>query len=72
MTADVQPSAKAGGPSSQTHRVVLVFSDIEGSTPLWERAPEAMEASLDLHNATLRGLIAKHDPLLPCLPGGTP
>ncbi len=61
MTADVQPSAKARGPRSQTHRVVLVFSDIEGSTPLWERAPEAMEASLDLHNATLRGLIEEHE-----------
>ncbi len=47
-------------PDSRTRRVVLAFTDIEGSTPLWERAPEAMEAGLGLHNAALRGLIAEY------------
>ena len=41
-------------------KVVLVFTDIEGSTPMWERVPEAMESGLKLHNDLLRRLIAEH------------
>jgi class 3 adenylate cyclase/tetratricopeptide (TPR) repeat protein len=41
--------------------VVVVFTDIEGSTPLWEAAPSAMRLALAMHDATLRELLARHD-----------
>ncbi|HEU0115263.1 MAG TPA: adenylate/guanylate cyclase domain-containing protein, partial [Thermomicrobiales bacterium] len=35
----------------------FLFTDIEGSTRLWERQPRAMAAALALHDALLRGAI---------------
>eukprot|EP01063_Lacrimia_lanifica_P005498 TRINITY_DN13273_c0_g1_i1.p1 TRINITY_DN13273_c0_g1~~TRINITY_DN13273_c0_g1_i1.p1 ORF type:complete len:1391 (+),score=436.06 TRINITY_DN13273_c0_g1_i1:77-4174(+) len=32
----------------------LVFTDVQSSTSLWEREPEAMQQALDLHNKLLR------------------
>jgi class 3 adenylate cyclase len=40
--------------------VTFLFTDIEGSTPLWERDPGAMRQSLDLHNAILNDTIRSH------------
>ena len=37
--------------------VTFLFTDIEGSTPLWERAPAAMEAALEVHNGVLQSAI---------------
>jgi class 3 adenylate cyclase len=37
-----------------------VFTDIEGSTGLWEAAPEAMCAALARHDAVVRGAIEAH------------
>ena len=34
--------------------VTFLFTDIEGSTPLWERAPEKMAEALQTHNQALR------------------
>lgn len=36
----------------------LALTDIEGSTALWEREPERMDAVLDLHNQVMRSAIA--------------
>jgi predicted ATPase/class 3 adenylate cyclase len=36
---------------------VFLFTDIEGSTGLWERFPESMKSSLDRHDAILRGAV---------------
>lgn len=41
-------------------RVTLVFTDVQGSTTLWETVPDAMREALDLHNELFRRLIAKH------------
>jgi predicted ATPase/class 3 adenylate cyclase len=41
--------------------VTFLFTDIEGSTPLWERDPDAMRQSLMLHNAILEDAIAMHN-----------
>lgn len=38
--------------------VTFVFGDIEGSTALWERDPEAMRISLEAHDALIRGAVA--------------
>jgi hypothetical protein len=35
----------------------VLFTDIEGSTPLWESMPQAMKAALARHNAILRQAI---------------
>jgi predicted ATPase/class 3 adenylate cyclase len=40
--------------------VTFLFTDIEGSTSLWESAPEAMRAALERHDALLRGAINAH------------
>lgn len=40
--------------------VTFLFTDIEGSTPLWERNPEAMKFALARHNAILRQAIESH------------
>ena len=36
----------------------FLFTDIEGSTQRWERAPEAMRSALPRHDALLRSEIA--------------
>ena len=38
----------------------FLFTDIEGSTPLWDRHPAAMRAATERHNALLRGAILAH------------
>lgn len=40
--------------------VTLVFTDVQGSTSLWDHHTEAMRAALDVHNLLLRGLVAEH------------
>jgi class 3 adenylate cyclase len=43
--------------SPPTGTVTFLFTDIEGSTKLWERHPEAMQAALARHDEILRGAI---------------
>ncbi len=43
-----------------TGTVTFLFTDIEGSTTLWERNPAAMKASLARHHAILRRAIEGH------------
>ena len=40
--------------------VTFLFTDLEGSTRLWEEQPEAMTAALARHDAILRAAIASH------------
>ncbi len=40
--------------------LTFLFTDIEGSTRLWEAHPEAMRAALDLHDLALGEAIAEH------------
>jgi predicted ATPase/class 3 adenylate cyclase len=46
------------GPSGT---VTFLFTDIEGSTRLWESAPEAMRVALARHEEIVRGAIESHD-----------
>src|SRR5713226_4127885 len=41
--------------------VTFLFTDIEGSTPLWEREPERMRPALAHHHAILRQAVAAHN-----------
>ena len=40
-----------------TGTVTFLFTDIEGSTRLWEQSPQAMRLALARHDALLRGTI---------------
>jgi len=42
-----------------TGTVALVFTDIEGSTRLWERCGDAMRDALDLHDRLMRELLSR-------------
>jgi class 3 adenylate cyclase len=41
--------------------VTFLFTDIEGSTRLWEADPDAMRQALAVHDETLRSAIESHD-----------
>ena len=43
-----------------TGEVCLLFTDVEGSTQLWEASPRAMADALALHNRLLRALLVVH------------
>jgi predicted ATPase/class 3 adenylate cyclase/Tfp pilus assembly protein PilF len=45
--------------AAPTGPVTLVFTDVQGSTELWERAADTMRPALELHNALLRALIVE-------------
>jgi TolB-like protein/class 3 adenylate cyclase/Tfp pilus assembly protein PilF len=47
--------------NAPTGTVTLLFTDIEGSTRLWEAAPAAMRAALARHDQLLRHCIDDHD-----------
>src|SRR5881397_1934189 len=47
-------------PDLPSGTVTFLFTDIEGSTRLWEQHPEAMEAALARHDALLRTAIEAH------------
>ncbi len=40
--------------------VTFLFTDIEGSTTLWEQKPDAMQVALARHDALLREVIESH------------
>src|SRR6187551_1259741 len=40
--------------------LTFLFTDIEGSTQLWEKYPEAMKLALAWHDETLRHIIEAH------------
>lgn len=47
-----------------TGTVTILFTDIEGSTPLWERASQAMQAAIALHHAILRQAISANQGMI--------
>ena len=40
--------------------VTFLFTDIEGSTQLWQTAPEAMPMALERHDAVVRSAVQRH------------
>src|SRR6266545_1609119 len=54
-----EPTAGAST-SLPTGTVTFLFTDIEGSTMLWEQHPQAMRAALARHDAILRQAVALH------------
>ncbi|HXW81378.1 MAG TPA: adenylate/guanylate cyclase domain-containing protein, partial [Acidimicrobiales bacterium] len=52
------------GVETPSGTVTFLFTDIEGSTRLWEEDRNAMAQSLERHDEILRGAIANHDGLV--------
>src|ERR1700716_875188 len=46
-------------PQGPTGTVTFLFSDLEGSTRLWEQHPEAMRPALARHDGILRDAVAE-------------
>ncbi|MBF0546342.1 MAG: AAA family ATPase [Candidatus Riflebacteria bacterium] len=46
--------------NTPTGIIALIFTDVEGSTALWEQIPDAMRESLRLHDECLRRLLVTH------------
>ncbi len=63
-TGAPQPSRAGPGGPGETQlpagTVTFLFTDIEGSTRLWETEPDAMARSLELHNEALHAAFARH------------
>jgi class 3 adenylate cyclase len=47
--------------SPPTGTLTFLFTDIEGSTRMWERSPQAMQAALARHDEILRRAVEEHD-----------
>jgi class 3 adenylate cyclase len=48
------------GTSRSTGTITFLFTDIEGSTRLWEQHPDAMRLALARHHALIAAQIAQH------------
>eukprot|EP00551_Chaetoceros_affinis_P009294 CAMPEP_0203685038 /NCGR_PEP_ID=MMETSP0090-20130426/48339_1 /ASSEMBLY_ACC=CAM_ASM_001088 /TAXON_ID=426623 /ORGANISM="Chaetoceros affinis, Strain CCMP159" /LENGTH=900 /DNA_ID=CAMNT_0050554221 /DNA_START=1 /DNA_END=2703 /DNA_ORIENTATION=- len=53
-TRDVQNAPKNG-------TVAMLFTDIEGSTELWDSSKKLMTQALEIHHSVIRGVIQKYD-----------
>ncbi len=54
MTRELGLTAGGGETDAIAPPVTFVFTDLEGSSRLWERHPEAMQDALARHDALLR------------------
>ncbi len=57
MTRASSEPTTVGAVPRPSGTVTMLFSDIEGSTHLWEESPEAMASALKRHDALLRSAI---------------
>src|SRR4051812_30845681 len=48
-------------PNLPTGTVTFLFTDIEGSTQLWERYPDQARAALVRHDQIIEDIVARHE-----------
>ena len=53
-------SSNPGEVIAPTGKVTLIFTDIQGSTNIWEQQPAAMTLSLTAHNKLIRSCISRY------------
>jgi len=58
--AVVAGAGEPAGAELPTGTVTFLFTDIEGSTRLWESVPDAMEVALEQHNRLVTDVIEEH------------
>ena len=58
-TGDSGHDATFRVPAAPSGRVVLVFTDVEGSTQLWDHSPDLMRKVLTAHDAILRSHLVR-------------
>ena len=46
--------------ANPTGTITFLFTDVEGSTRLWEELPDAMRSALERHDIIVRGAIESH------------
>ena len=63
-TAGLRSLAFPGVPQAPTGTVTFLFTDIEGSTRLWDEDSDAMRDALSRHDAILREAIGAHGGLV--------
>jgi class 3 adenylate cyclase len=51
----------AGGVVAPSGTVTFLFTDVEGSTRLWEEYPSSMEIAVARHDQILRSVVEAHD-----------
>lgn len=51
---------KRKGPPGADQEITTVFTDVEGSTELWEWNTEVMAQSIDIHDRVMRSQLSKH------------
>ncbi len=49
-----------GGEDRPTGTVTFLFTDVVGSTPLWDRYPNEMARALELHDSLVTDAVARH------------
>src|SRR5438876_1144678 len=59
MSSPTRPR-RAPMPALATGTVTFLFTDIEGSTRLWEQQPEAMRLALARHDALASAIFEQH------------
>src|SRR5258705_12999542 len=59
-TTSSQVTERAMSFAGSTQTLTFLFTDIEGSTPLWDRNADAMRSATARHNALLREAIVRH------------
>jgi predicted ATPase/class 3 adenylate cyclase/DNA-binding XRE family transcriptional regulator len=57
----VSPTLPPAAPILPSGTVTFLFTDIEGSTQLWEQHPQGMPSALARHDAVLQQAITAHD-----------
>eukprot|EP01137_Pigoraptor_chileana_P014640 Opistho-2@69515 len=55
------PANLAPASEAPTGEVALVFTDIQGSTQLWDTVPETMKQAIIMHNNMMRRLLKKYN-----------
>ncbi|TNE87090.1 MAG: hypothetical protein EP330_19145 [Deltaproteobacteria bacterium] len=58
--ADVTSITKMSSRIAPVGQVTLVFTDVQGSTRIWENSPETARFSLKAHDAVMRASIGRH------------